>query len=55
MSDHPLVLKITVCANGETFEYRLFAGEAQVGRSVFLTGRDRAQEALAAILSGGRG
>lgn len=34
----PLSLKVTRCANGETYEYRLMIGDEYVGQSVFLTG-----------------
>lgn len=45
-----LELKITECANGETYEYRLFAGETQIGQSVFRWGKDQHEDALAQIL-----
>jgi hypothetical protein len=48
-----LTLKVTVCANGETFEYRLFVGTTQVGPSVFRLGADQHLSALRYILGGG--
>lgn len=44
-------LKITPCANGEAFEYRLFCENQQVGRSVFLNGDRAADKAIGRIMA----
>jgi hypothetical protein len=46
-----LSLKVTPCANGETFEYRLFCENRQVGESRFLLGPDQAEKALGRIFA----
>ena len=48
----PLTLKVTPCANGETYEYRLLVGREQIGSSVFLLGKNGAHEALRRIVGG---
>lgn len=50
--EFPVRVTAHVCANGETWEYRVWMGETQVGPPVFRTlhdGRSHAGNALAAL------
>lgn len=53
LGEFPLSLRVTACANGETFEYRLYIGTEQAGNSLFLSGKptaERKRHALTMIL-----
>lgn len=46
----PISLRVSRCANGETYEYQLIIGPEKVGQPVFLTGNPTAGQRRHALM-----